>query len=381
VTALILVAALAVLSLAISDSDPWWSVQTSGTDSNLRGVSVVYDTVKERGMHYIIWASGSDGAILRSTNDGKTWIQLHVPGGGDLDFRDIEAADAKTAYVMSSGDGGKSRIYKTTDGGENWKLQYSDKRKGFFLDSLACDSETHCLALSDPVDGKFLVLSTTDGEHWVELPRGQMPSALPKEGAFAASGTSIAICEHTNFYFGTGGASAARVFRSQDRGLSWKAFETPIAAGNPSSGIFSIACDGSNVVAVGGDYRDPNLAKNVAAYSHDDGATWQLAEQQPGGYRSAVATFSGDFVTVGTNGTDIHQNAGKQEMRWQHTDRLNLNAVAFDGNQAWGVGPKGKIARFHCHYQYEVQKNAQPRGKPHRTSSETISPSCFPTTR
>jgi photosystem II stability/assembly factor-like uncharacterized protein len=383
-TALIVVLAMAIPGLAISDSDPWWSVQTSGTDSNLRGVSVVYDTTKDRGMHYIIWASGSDGAILRSANDGKTWTQLHVPGGGDLDFRDIEAFDANTAYVMSSGDGEKSRIYKTNDGGQTWTLQYSDKRKAFFLDSLACVSEKLCFALSDPVDGKFLVLHTNDGEHWSELPHDNMPSALPREGAFAASGTSIALCEHVNIYFGTGGGGVARVFRSQDRGLSWKTFETPIVAGNASSGIFSIACDGSNIVAVGGDYREPNMAKSVAAYSRDDGETWHLAEQQPGGYRSAVATFSGDFVTVGTNGTDIHQNAGKEEMRWQHTDRLNLNAIAFDGNQAWAVGPKGSVARFHCHYQYEVNNQSIPSPQTrvlHRTSSETISPSCFPTAR
>ena len=138
---------------------------------------------------------------------------------------------------MSSGDGDKSRIYKTTDGGKTWKLQYSDKRPGFFLDSLACSSATHCVALSDPVDGKFVVLSTTDGEHWQELPRDKMPAALPKEGAFAASGTSIAICDRgDNLYFGTGGASTARIFHSSDHGRSWNAADTPIAAGNPSSG-------------------------------------------------------------------------------------------------------------------------------------------------
>ena len=59
---------------------------------------------------------------------------------------------------MSSGEGQKSRIYKTTDGGKTWKLQYSGTTSEFFLDSMACDSETHCVALSDPVNGKFVVL-------------------------------------------------------------------------------------------------------------------------------------------------------------------------------------------------------------------------------
>ena len=354
------------LLLSLGDADPWWSVQTSGLDTNLRGVSVKYDEGSQGKQHYIVWASGSNGVILLSTNDGSTWKQLSVAGGGDLDFRDIEAFDADTAYVISSGDGDKSRIYKTTDGGKTWKLQYSDKRPGFFLDSLACDSKTHCVALSDPVDGKFLVLSTDDGEHWKELPRDKMPSALPKEGAFAASGTAIALCEDLKdeIYFGTGGARAARVFHSHDRGRSWIAVETPIASRNPSAGIFSIACGGSKVVAVGGDYKEPANAKRVAAYSNDSGETWLLAEQQPGGYRSAVGDFGyGDFAAVGPNGTDVSEDEpddqqGNKHMHWKHTDYLNLNAVSFDGTNGWAVGPKGTIARFKTHYSYEIRNTA-----------------------
>jgi photosystem II stability/assembly factor-like uncharacterized protein len=284
---------------------------------------------------------------------------MSVKGGGDLDFRGIKGFDADTAYVMSSGDGDKSRIYKTIDGGKTWALQYSDKRPGFFLDSLVCDSKTHCYALSDPVEGKFLVLSTDDGEHWKELPRDKMPAALPQEGAFAASGTSIAICDRgDNVYFGTGGAASARVFRSADHGRSWTAIETPVASGNASSGIFSVACAGFLVVAVGGDYKDPGNARRVGAYSNDFGATWHLAEQQPGGYRSAVAQCGyGDFAAVGPNGTDIsHDDAGKS-MHWQHTDPLNLNAANCEDQHCWAVGPKGTIARFKNHFSYVIRNN------------------------
>ena len=154
--------------------------------------------------------------ILRSIDDGEKWKQLSVPDAATLDFRDIEAFGADVAYVLSSGDGDQSRIYKTTDGGINWKLQYLDTRPDSFLDSLACSSITRCVALSDPVDGKFLVLGTSDGEHWKELPRDRMPAALPKEGAFAASGTAIALCDG-GIYFGTGGP-AARIFHSADSG-------------------------------------------------------------------------------------------------------------------------------------------------------------------
>src|SRR5713101_6216513 len=188
----------------------WWRVQTSGIDTNLRGVSAVYIPVEKSWRRPVVWASGSNGVILKSVDEGKTWKRLHVTGGEALDFRGIVAFNATTAYVMSSGEGEKSRIYKTTDGGETWNLPYTDKRKQFFLDSIACLSETHCFALGDPIDGRFLLLSTTDGEFWNPLSSGNMPAALPSEAAFAASNTCVAL-SGADIFFGTGGP-AARVF-------------------------------------------------------------------------------------------------------------------------------------------------------------------------
>src|SRR5262249_2041802 len=148
------------------------------------------------------------------------------------------------------GDGMKSRIYKTTNGGESWTLQYSDQRVGFFLDSLACSSPTHCVAVSDPVEGKFPVLATDDGERWKELSLDKMPAALPQEGVFVARGTGIVFCGN-DLFFGTGGP-AARVFHSKDSGVSWTVTETPLPSGNASSGIFSLACnDHGYLIAVG----------------------------------------------------------------------------------------------------------------------------------
>jgi hypothetical protein len=215
------------------------------------------------------------------------------------------------------------------------------------------------VALSDPVDGKFLLLSTNDGEHWEELSREQMPAALAKEGAFAASGTAIAMCE-SGIYFGTGGPKA-RIFHSADQGRTWSVAETPLLSGNASSGVFSIACYGSgDLVAVGGDYNLPSRADRVAIYSDDRGETWKIAATQPGGYRSAVGSFSyGDFAAVGPNGTDVSEDKG---VHWTHTDYLNLNAASFEGTAGWGVGPQGTIAKFDTHLFYNI-RNTTPSQK------------------
>jgi photosystem II stability/assembly factor-like uncharacterized protein len=317
----------------------WWAVQDSRIDSNLRGVCVVSAPVNGA---VTIWASGSQGAVVRSTDSGKTWRRGRIPDAGSLDFRGVQAFDANTAYVMSSGDGPQSRIYKTTDGGESWKLQYKGEQKSFFLDALVCSGEKRCVALSDPVEGKFVLLANLDGERWAELSREHMPAALPKEGSFAASNSSLCL-DGKDIYFGTGGP-AARVFASHDFGQTWTAVETPIVSGNASSGIFSLFCDENTIVAVGGDYQDPARAYKNAAVSRDGGKTWELAMQSPGGYRSAVGKYDGGFVAVGPTGSEISADG----LHWKSIGSVNFNAYAFPypGSVGWAVGPHGTVAKF-----------------------------------
>src|SRR5438067_9738060 len=87
-------------------SAPHWTVQTSGVTARLRGVSAVSERVA--------WASGSGSTVLRTMDGGLSWQKLSVTTDV-LDFRDIDAIDAQTAYVLGAGNGPASRMYKTTD--------------------------------------------------------------------------------------------------------------------------------------------------------------------------------------------------------------------------------------------------------------------------
>src|SRR5215211_2620971 len=94
---------------------PRWTMQTSGVTARLRGVSAVSERVA--------WASGSGSTVLRTIDGGVTWQKLSITTE-TLDFRDIDAIDAQTAYVLSTGTGPVSRIYKTTDAGKIWTMQF-----------------------------------------------------------------------------------------------------------------------------------------------------------------------------------------------------------------------------------------------------------------
>jgi photosystem II stability/assembly factor-like uncharacterized protein len=323
----------------------WWNVLPTGVESNLRGVAAV---VHRSGT--ILWTTGSQGTVLRSTDAGQTWNAAHIEAAEALDFRAVQTFDGKTVYVMSSGEGEASRIYRSTDAGNTWEMQYTDKRKSFFLDALICSDDSHCFALSDPVDGKFLVLATTDGKQWKALPQDRMPAALGKEGAFAASNSSLLLYAKTDVYFATGGA-AARVFHSRDLGQTWTVGVTPMASGQASEGIFSIVRAGDALVVVGGDYKDPKRREKTAAYSLDEGQTWHLAEELPMGYRSCVDTFDAGFVAVGPTGAETSRDG----IRWTRVDSPNLNAITFISGKGWAVGPKGMVAQFVDQTEYSTR--------------------------
>ena len=182
-------------------SNPRSEAQNSGTTTRLRGVSAVNENVA--------WASGAAGTVLRTVDGGARWDRVSVPDAADLDFRDIHAVDAMNAYVLSIGEGEKSRVYKTTDGGASWKLQFTNREPKAFFDGFAFWDAQNGVAFSDPVDGRFLIMRTTDGGlNWKEIPRPNMPSALPDEAAFAASGTSIVTAAPNHAWIATGGSAA-----------------------------------------------------------------------------------------------------------------------------------------------------------------------------
>ena len=329
---------LALVFIAFAPVRAQLQVQDNGTDAQLRGISAVSPKVA--------WASGTKGTVLRTLDGGQTWKNVSVAGAEALDFRDVQAFDAQTAFVLSIGPGEQSRIYKTNDGGQHWKLQFTNSNAKAFYDCFAFWDRTHGIALSDSVDGKFVLLETTDGNTWNELHPRTLPAALPNEGAFAASGTCLITAGKQDVWFVTGGP-AARVFYSTDRGRTWTVVSTPILSGEPSQGIFSIAFwDNKHGVIAGGDYKNPKAADKNAAFTTDGGKTWILAEKPPSGYRSAVVVafkFSRPvLVAVGITGMDSSYDGGKT---WFAKDGEEYNAVSFGKNDGWAVGPHGRLAR------------------------------------
>ncbi|MBM7784582.1 WD40/YVTN/BNR-like repeat-containing protein [Tenggerimyces flavus] len=318
-----------------------WQLQSSGTTAQLRGLDPVD--------HRVAWASGSAGTVLRTVDGGKTWQNVSPKGHGteELEFRDIEAFDAKRAVILSIGNGPDSRIYRTSDGGKTWKESFRNDVQAAFYDCLAFSDSKHGLALSDPVDGKFRIASTKDGgRSWKVNDPKRMPAALEGEFAFAASGTCLVAGRGGHAWFATGGGAQTRVFRSSDGGRSWKVTATPFVAG-PSAGIYSLAFKNSREgIAVGGDYNAATATDRIAAVTKDGGKTWKLAKDNPGGYRSGSTwvSWSPVALAVGPTGSDISTDRGRS---WREFDTGSFDAVQCTKYATcWASGEKGRIGKL-----------------------------------
>jgi photosystem II stability/assembly factor-like uncharacterized protein len=325
-----------------SSPSPVWVVQTSGTTASLRGVSAVDGRTA--------WASGSKGTVLRTIDGGSTWSAVPVPGEEATDFRDIEAFGPDGAVVM--GIGRPAKIFRTRDGGRTWTRTYYDDSPGIFLDGLAFFDERNGLAVGDPMDGRFFLISTADGgSTWMPLPAGSRPIAAAGEAAFAASGTSMTVQGRDRIWLCTGGA-VARVLRSEDRGAHWEASPSALLEGPASAGGFSVAfLDRRTGIAVGGDYRAESAAAGNTAVSNDGGKTWvSVRDRRPAGFREAVAFFTDTrppiAVTVGPSGSDLSLDLGRTWAPLAGPVGFHSLSFAKKSRVAWAVGRDGLIAKL-----------------------------------
>ena len=294
----------------------------------MRGVSVAHDGT--------VWASSQNGVVVRSTDHGASWQTDTIAAARTFDLRGIAAVDHLTAHAMvASADTG--RIFKTTDGGRTWKLEYDNTRRGVFLDAIALWSPRDLIVLGDPVGDAFTVLISRDaGEHWTAV---HPPPALPGEAAFAASNTCLTTGPGGAAWFVTGGSHTfARAFHTVDYGAHWSVTELPLVAGDASSGAFSVAFAGRNGIVVGGDYAFPDSSRPNVALTADGGATWSPGPG-PGAvpYLSAVAPLRSRWVATGTRGTWISRDGGTS---WTRLDTTAFNAIAVTPTHAILLGTK-----------------------------------------
>lgn len=321
---------------------PTLTPQDSGTFNRLQAVSAVNPRV--------VWVSGLGGTYAVTTDGGETWRAGVVPGAETLQFRDVEGVSARVAYLMAAGSGTDSRIYKTEDGGSTWSPQFMNEEPGAFYDCFAFWNQKRGITFSDPVDGRFPVIRTTDGETWQDI-GDSLPPAQVGEVGFAASGTCVAVQGGKRAWIGTGGAALARVFATLDGGDTWAAYNTPIVQGTPTSGVITVDFrDPFHGILGGGELLAPTEFADTVARTSDGGVTWELTNWPP--FPGSIYGLSYDngndtttVVVTGPNGTAWTPDEGDT---WESLPGLaGYWAVDFANPKAgWLVGTEGRILKI-----------------------------------
>jgi len=365
---------IGLLAACLASAQAQFQMENSTTTADLRGIDNVGGG--------IAWASGTNGTVVRTEDGGYLWQPCAIPSGAEhLDFRGIQAFDANTAIVMSSGKGGLSRLYKTTDGCQSWKLVVKNPNPEGFWDAFQVGDfeeptanigeRDRALILGDSVNGKLQLWEWKEGweERELELSYEVNGTADLDEGSFAAS-NSVLQLDRTpqldptwkyafRFASGTAKHSYISLVRYENTQTcepcreEVKRIETPMAQGTESAGIFSFDFRNDFVgVAIGGDYQKLNATTQTAAFTGDGGLSWKLAQTPPHGYRSSVAydAATKTWITVGPNGTDISTDDGRN-WRAAHPDAALHEAPDADRN--WNalslpfvVGPHGRIGKL-----------------------------------
>jgi photosystem II stability/assembly factor-like uncharacterized protein len=371
-----LVVSLVVTSVATTfaqapkkDHQPKLTPQTSGTTQLLISVSPVDSRV--------VWAAGTGGTYVVTTDGGEHWKAAVVPGAEALQFRDVYAVSDKIAYLLSIGNNTTDfHIYKTFDGGATWTIEFTNQLANAFYDCFAFWSPNRGIAHSDSVNGVFPDLRTVDGTKWQSI-ANRMPPALMGEASFAASGTCATTQGFFNAWIVTGATSVARVLATRDGGQSWNAYDTPLAS-SPSGGAVSVAFrDPWHGIVGGGDLAVNNLAD--AATSSDGGKTWTLTNKPPvqgtifcltyiqgnrgsdeggddGGFPFSDGKHFGDHERTVVITTETAPDFASGEAAWTPDEGQTWNvlpgvsgfwAVAFaDKDSGWFVGNNGQILKI-----------------------------------
>ncbi len=311
-------------------------ILTSGVSTSLRGLSVVEEN--------IVWCSGSNGKVAKTTDGGKSFQWFTVKGYEQRDFRDIHAFDSTTAVIIAIDT--PAIILKTKDGGRSWYKVFEDQRPGMFLDAMHFEGKQGMM-IGDPIDGfPFVAQSADQGESWqVKALMLDCQRTINGEAFFAASGTNIQVLKTKSGYlpiYVSGGIQSRLFFQDQCIAL-------PLQSGKSYTGANGLIYSEQHKkgVVVGGDFSDAKRGDSAMVF-FEIGKQVKVGKpiSIPSGYKSGVSFMAnGDLLVCGTTGVAKWESGTGN---WIQISGQSAHAIQSNKNyrNVYLCGSRGLIAKI-----------------------------------
>ncbi len=307
---------------------------------SIRALEVVNDKT--------VWFAANRGVWGYTEDSGRTWhIDSLKVDSIYPQFRSMAVLNDSTVLLL--GIASPAYLLKTINKGKTWKVVYKNTHPKAFFDSMVFYDKKNGFALGDPINGKIMLIKTTDaGETWSPLADDKIASLSEGEACFATSNTNIDV--HKNMLWFITGGKRSRLFYSNNLGKSFLTYNTPIPQGETMTGLFSFDFFNEKLgIVTGGNYDKTDTSIVSLALTKDGGKTWQVIKHSKPFFGSCLRFRNAtDVFITGHDGTfryDLKKQK-MEEIKDAEGESLKFMTLRFSpsGKVAWMAGGNGKIA-------------------------------------
>jgi photosystem II stability/assembly factor-like uncharacterized protein len=192
-----------VLILTTQIFSQWWFQQNSGTNSYLEFVQFI-----DRTYGYAVGTESQGTYLLfKTTTGGTIWFEQDTLLPSSTGFvTNFYFLNSSIGWFVAYKFDETSSIYKTSDGGENWGLQFSTPPYEVVNDIQFTDPSTGFAAGFEQLGVGFVCKSTDGGNNWITL-SGIGPAMMTSSLSFINSDT--------------GWVAGSNILKTTDGGTTW----------------------------------------------------------------------------------------------------------------------------------------------------------------
>jgi len=289
----------------IFDSQPVYSTGDVTIDPSNNNIIWV-GTGENNGGRHISFGDG----IYKSLDGGKTWKNMGLKNSERISDIIIHPDNSDVVWAAVQGplwtSGGERGLYKTTDGGKNWKLVLKTADNWTGVTSLLIDPRnpdklyaatwSRQRTVANYVGtgpGSGIHTSDDGGETWVELKTG-LPGGNKGKIGMAISPINPDIIYATIETDNRKGG----FYRSANRGASWAKMSNEVGGGTGPHYYQEIFADQHQLDRV-------YIASNYSKVTNDGGKTWQginVKRKHVDDHAMAFHPTDPDFILIGSDG-------------------------------------------------------------------------------